>query len=152
MKIVATNRKAFHDYEILEKVEAGISLLGCEVKSARSGKVNLKGGFVRFLSGGEAYLDGVNIAAYPQTTNIVYEPLRPRKLLLKKNEIKRLIGKTAQKGFSVVPLECYFNDKGIAKILLGLVKGKRQYDKKETKKRKDIEREMRRDFANKFKS
>jgi len=151
MKIVATNRKAFHEYEIVEKIEAGLSLLGCEVKSIRQGKIDLKSGYVRF-SGDEAFLENVNISQYSHTTNLPYEPVRPRKLLLKKSEIKKLTGKVTQKGLSVVPIECYFNDKGMAKVLVALVRGKRQYDKKEVKKRKDIERQMRRDFADKFKT
>ncbi len=150
-KIVATNRKAFHDYEIIEKIEAGISLLGCEVKSIRQGKIDLKSGYVRF-SGIEAFLENVNVSQYSNVTNFPYEPFRGRKLLLKKSEIKKLTAKVTQKGFSVVPLECYFNEKGIAKILIALAKGKKQYDKKETKKRKDVEREMRRNFAEKFKN
>lgn len=151
MKVVATNRKAIYEYEVIEKVEAGISLLGCEVKSIRSGRINLTGGYVR-LTNDEAFLENVNIAAYPNATRVTYDPLRSRKLLLNKSEIKRLVGKVTQKGFSVVPLECYFNSRGIAKILIALVKGKKQYDKKEIKKRRDIEREMRRCIAEKFKS
>ncbi len=150
MKVIATNRKAFHEYEILEKNEAGISLLGSEVKSLRAGKIDLKSGYVRF-SNNEAFLENVNIAGYSYSSNISYDPLRTRKLLLKKKEISRLIGKISQKGYSAIPLECYFNNRGVAKIVISLVKGKRQYDKKETKKRKDIDREMRRDFAERFK-
>ena len=149
MKTVAANRKAFHLYEILEKLEAGISLKGCEVKSIRSGKIDIKDGFVS-IQNGEALLFNVRIPQYHQSTNLKYDPARTRKLLLNKQEIKRLLGKTTQKGFSVVPVEVYFNKRGIAKVQIALVKGKKQYDKKETKKRRDIDREMRREFADKF--
>jgi len=156
VKIVATNRKAFHDYEIVEKFEAGIALLGREVKSLRAGRMSLKGGWVSIRGTGgknsEVWLENVNIPDYPQSaTRVPYDPQRPRKLLLKKSEISRLIGKIAQKNFTLVPLECYFNDKGLAKVEIALVKGKREYDRREEKKRKDIEREMRRGFGEKFK-
>jgi len=130
-----------------------MGLLGREVKSLRSGRLNLAGGYVSIRPDG-AWLENVNIADWPQAakTGVPYEPLRSRKLLLKKSELKRLIGQTAQKGLSLVPLECYFNKRGIAKIQIALVKGKRQYDRKEAKKKKDLTREMRRDFAEKFKA
>lgn len=152
MTKIASNRRAFYDYEIIEKFEAGLSLLGREVKSLRAGRMNLAGGYVSFRPDG-AWLDNVNIADWPQAakTGVPYEPLRTRKLLLKKNELRRLVGKTTQKGLGVVPLECYFNKRGIAKIEIALVQGKREYDKKEAKKKKDLAREMRRDFAEKLK-
>ena len=125
IKIVTTNRKAFHDYHILETVEAGMVLAGYEVKSLRKGEVNLTDGFVRF-DGGQAYLENVHIAPYShQSTHVQdYDPRQKRKLLLRAQEITRYYTKTREKGLTVVPLELFFSVKGLAKIKLGLAKGK----------------------------
>jgi SsrA-binding protein len=146
-KTVTTNRKAFHDYTVLETFEAGLMLAGYEVKSIRQGQVNLTDGFVRFRND-EAYLDNVHIAPYAQQSTHVqdYDPRRARKLLLHKNEITRLFSRCREKGLTVVPLELYFSPAGKAKISLGLAKGKRAADKRETLKRKDIAREMQREL------
>ncbi len=157
MKIIATNRKAFHDYEIVEKFEAGIALLGREVKSLRAGRMSLKGAWVSIKKNAhgkdEVWLEKAHIPDYPMASSRVpYEPERPRKLLLKKSEISRLIGKISQKNFTLVPLECYFNNKGLAKIEIAFVRGKKEYDKREDIKRRDVERQMRREFRGRFKS
>lgn len=146
-KVVANNRKAFHDYAILERYEAGLVLAGYEVKSLRSGQANLTDGFVNFSSHGEAFLDNVHIPAYAQqSTHILdFDPRRKRKLLMHSKEIKNLYQKTREKGLAVVPLEIYFSPRGLAKVSLGLAKGKKSFDKRESLKRRDIEREMRRD-------
>ena len=146
-KIVATNRKAFHDFEILETFEAGIVLAGYEVKSLRKGEANLTDGFVGF-KGDEAYLENIHIAPYTQQSTHVqdYNSRQRRKLLLHKSEIVRLSQRTREKGLTLVPIEIYFSERGIAKVKLGLAKGKRLADKRETLKRRDIERETRREM------
>jgi SsrA-binding protein len=146
-KIITTNRKALHDYAILETYEAGLVLAGYEVKSIRRSQVNLTDGFVRFANG-EAYLDNVHIAPYEhQSTHVQdYNSRRARKLLLHKNEITRLFARVREKGLTMVPLELYFSPRGKAKVSLGLAKGKRAADKRETLKRKDIAREMQREI------
>ncbi len=145
-KSVANNRKAFHDYTILEKYEAGLVLAGYEVKSLRAGQSNLTDGFVNFTSAGEAYLDNVHIPAYTHiSTHILdFDSRRKRKILMHKREIKNLFAKTREKGLTLVPLEIYFNARGVAKVSLGLGKGKKSFDKRETLKKRDVEREMRR--------
>jgi SsrA-binding protein len=145
-KVVANNRKAFHDYEILVKHEAGLVLAGYEVKSLRQGKANLTDGFVNFKKN-EAYLENVHIPAYAQqSTHILdFNSRRARKVLMHRSEIRNLFAKTREKGLTLVPLEIYFNARGDAKVLLGLGKGKKSFDKRETLKKRDIEREMRRD-------
>lgn len=146
-KIVSTNRKAFHNFEILEVFEAGIVLEGYEVKSLRGGEANLTDGFVNFRNN-EAYIENIHIPPYAQkSTHILdFNSRRSRKLLLRKNEITRLFAKTREKGLTVVPLEIYFSSRGIAKVKLGLAKGKRAADKRETLRRRDIEREVRREM------
>lgn len=146
-KIVSTNRKAFHNFEILETLEAGIVLEGYEVKSLRSGEANLTDGFVNFRNN-EAHVENVHIPPYAQKSTHILEfnSRRSRKLLLHKNEITRLYAKTREKGLALVPLEMYFSSKGIAKVKIGLAKGKRSADKRETLRRRDIEREVRREM------
>ena len=124
------NKKAFRDYEIVEKVEAGMVLLGSEVKSLRSGGGDLSGSFAR-LVGDECWLIGCNIAIYTQAGNNNHEPLRRRKLLLHKRQIVKIATKLQQKGFTLVPLRIFFNDRGLAKIEIALAKGKRKYDKRD---------------------
>ncbi len=140
MKVVATNRKALRDYTVYEKIEAGIELLGTEVKSIREGGVSLDGGYA-VVDNGEVFLCDVNIAPYRQGNIFNRDPKRRRKLLLHKDEIKWLFGKTTLRGFTLIPLRFYFNDRGIAKVELGLCKGKRTIDRREELKRRAEERE-----------
>ena len=135
------NRKAFFDYEIIEKVEAGMALLGSEVKSLRQGGADLKGAFAR-VDGDECWLVGCNIAPYKQAGVRNHEPLRKRKLLLHRRQIKKIDGKLQQKGLTLVPLRIYFSDNGHAKIELALATGKRQYDKREKIKSREQKRDM----------
>lgn len=151
-KILTSNRKAFHNYEILEKNEAGIVLSGYEVKSARRSNISLVDSIVRF-SNGEAFAENVFIAPYEQISSHIaeYDAKRKRKLLLRKTEINKLHAKVKEKGLTVIPLEVYVAPNGKIKMLIGLGKGKRAYDKKETIKKKDISREMAREGIRKFK-
>ncbi len=140
---VATNRQAYHKYEISEKYEAGIALRGSEVKSIREGRVNLKDSFVRIVKG-EAFLFNCHISPYSHIQNIeLAEPTRLRKLLLKKAEIDRLNGQTTRKGYTIVPLAVYFK-KGLAKVEIAVARGKQEFDKRETIKRRIDDREARR--------
>ncbi len=141
-KIVTTNRKAFHDYHIHETYEAGISLLGTEVKSLRAGSANLKESYV-IIKDEEAFLLNCHISPYSHGNLQNHEPLRTRKLLLHKKEISRLWGNISQKGFTLVPLKIYFKN-GKVKIAIGLAKGKRQYEKRATIKEKEANREIER--------
>ncbi len=149
VKIVCRNKKAYHDYAIETKLEAGMVLSGPEVKSLRAGKANLKDGYVQINEQGEAILHNVHISQYSHATHNPNDPLRVRKLLLHKRELKKLIGKLQEKGLALIPLSIYFNDKGKAKVELGLARGKRQYDKRAALKKKqsdrEVERAMRRD-------
>ncbi len=140
MKIVATNKKAYHDYFIEETYEAGIALSGTEVKSVRLGKVNLRDSYVT-LKSGEALLVGAHISPYEKGSYFNVDPLRIRKLLLHKTEIRRLKARTEQKGFTVVPLKIYFKD-SLVKVEIGLCRGKDLYDKRETLKRREEERKL----------
>lgn len=139
-KVVAQNKKARHDYFIEETYEAGVVLTGTEIKSIRAGRMHLKEAFVR-VKNGEAYLYNAHISEYEQGNRYNHEPTRPRKLLLHKKQINTLIGQTQQQGYSVVPLKVYLK-RGFAKVLIGVAKGKKNYDKRETLKRKDAKREM----------
>jgi len=140
-KLVASNRKAFHEYEILERLEAGISLLGTEVKSAREGRVNLKESFGT-VRNEEAFLLNCHISPYSHGNRENHDPLRPRKLLLHRKEIRRLIGKTQEKGLTLVPLRMYLK-RGKIKVELGIARGKKLHDKRETERRKEMDREAR---------
>jgi len=139
------NKKAFHDYEITEKVEAGLVLLGSEVKSLRGGGGDLNGSFARIIDK-ECWLVGCNIAPYAQATTVKHEPLRKRKLLLHKLQLRKIEIKLQQRGFTLVPLRIFFNDRGLAKIELGIAKGKRKYDKRDKlekqQQRVDISRSL----------
>lgn len=141
-KDICVNRKARHDYEILEAYEAGIVLEGCEVKSLRIGRTNLKDSFAQ-VEKGEVFLYKWHISPYEYGNRYNPDPLRPRKLLLRKREIDRLYGKTKERGFSLIPLKLYFK-KGKAKCELAVAKGKRQYDRREEIKRRIATREMER--------
>ena len=138
---IAENRKASHDYHLLETFEAGMVLLGTEVKAIREGRVNLRDSFAR-VEDGEVYLYNVNISSYSHRGYADHEPLRRRKLLLHRNEILKLIGKTVEKGMTLVPVRMYFKN-GRVKVAISLAKGKKEYDKRETIKRRETERETR---------
>jgi SsrA-binding protein len=142
IKVVAQNRKARHDYFIEDSYEAGMVLKGTEVKSLREGKVNLKDGYAR-IKGGELFLLDVHISPYAFGNRLNHDPLRPRKLLMHEGEIHRLTGKVKEKGFSLIPLSIYFSH-GRAKVSLALAKGKKLYDKRETLKRRAMEKEVER--------
>jgi SsrA-binding protein len=137
---IAQNKKAFHDYFIEEKYEAGLALLGWEVKSIRAGRANLKEAYV-VLKGAEVYLIGSHISALPTaSTHVVPDPTRTRKLLLHAEEIRRLIGKVERAGYTMVPLDLHFKG-GRIKLEIGLAKGKKQHDKREAEKQRDWQRE-----------
>lgn len=137
--VVATNRAAFHDYFILERMEAGLVLQGTEVKSLREGRANLKDSYVG-VRGGEAYLFNAHISPYSHGNLENHDPTRSRKLLLHRREIRKLDEEMTRKGLTVVPLRLFFRD-GIAKAEVAIVRGKKQFDKRETEKRKEAERE-----------
>lgn len=139
-KIIAQNRKATYEYFIEERFEAGVVLVGSEVKSLREGKANIADAYAQDKDG-EVWLLGAYIAEYNGANRFNHIPKRPRKLLLKKQEIKKLFGKLKVKGYTLVPLALYFNAKNIAKVELGLAKGKKQYDKRAAEKEKDWQRE-----------
>jgi SsrA-binding protein len=140
--VVTTNRKAYHNYFIQETFEAGIALLGTEVKSLRGGKANLKDSYA-IIKDGEAFLLNCHISPYSHGNIQNHDPLRTRKLLLHKREIEKLWGNITQKGLTVIPLKIYFK-KGKAKVELGLARGKRQYEKRSTIKEKEAKREIER--------
>ncbi len=142
-KVVCTNKKAYHDYHIVEVIEAGMVLLGPEVKSLRAGRANLKDGYAQ-IKNNEVYLHNVHISPYSHATHFSPEPRRVRKLLLNAKEIKKLIGKVKEKGFALIPLKIYFKGTGKAKVALGLAKGKRLYDKRADLKKKETDRDMER--------
>jgi SsrA-binding protein len=140
IKLVCQNRKAFHDYEIVETVEAGLVLVGTEVKSLRDGRANLKDSYAR-IKRSEAFLYGLHISPYTHAYYDNHDPERVRKLLLHRQEIKRLLGKTQEKGFALIPLKIYFKE-GKAKVEIALARGKKAYDKRESLKRKEETREL----------
>ena len=141
-KLICQNKKAWHNYFIEDKYQAGIVLLGTEVKSLREGRANLGDSYATIKSG-EVFLVDTHISLYSHANRFNHDPLRTRKLLLHKREIRRLIGKVQEKGFTLIPLRLYFSD-GKAKVELGLAKGKKLFDKRETLKRKTMERDMER--------
>ena len=138
---IAENRKAHHDYHLLETFEAGLVLLGTEVKAIREGRVNLRDSFAR-VENGEVFIYNMNISAYSHRGYAEHEPLRRRKLLLKREEIQTLIGKTVERGMTLVPVRMYFKN-GRVKVAVSLAKGKKEYDKRETIKRREADRETR---------
>jgi SsrA-binding protein len=142
-KIVSTNRKAFHDYFIEERYEAGIMLQGTEVKSLREGRVNLQDSYAS-VRGSEVFLHQCHISPYSHGNIMNHDPIRVRKLLLHKTEIHKLLGKTQQKGLTLIPLRIYFSKRGYAKVELGLAKGKKLYDRRETIKTREAGREVQR--------
>lgn len=139
-KLICNNKKAYHDYFIEEKLEAGLVLQGTEVKSLRAGKANLNDSFM-LVREGEAFLHNLNISQYEFGNRANHQPDRSRKLLLHRHEIDRLYGKIREKGLSVIPLRLYFKD-GLVKVEIGLAKGKKLYDKREDMKKKDSQREL----------
>ena len=144
--VVVTNRKGFHDYHILDKYEAGMELLGSEVKSLREGNCNLSQAYI-IIRKGQAWLSGVHIKPYSHTGFDGHEAVRNRKLLLHNREIVKLKAKLDQKGLTAIPLKIYFNKKGLAKLELALAKGKKNYDKKIALKERDIKRESERELS-----
>ncbi len=140
-KVVGTNRKALYDYHVEEKIEAGLVLVGTEVKALREGHVNLRDSYAS-ISNGKAVLHNCHIGTYSHGNQMNHEPLRPRTLLLHKNEIERLMGKVQQKGLTLVPLRLYFNARGRAKLELALARGKKTYDRRETIKKREATREI----------
>jgi len=141
-KTVARNRKALHEYHIVDRYEAGIVLAGPEVKSIRAGKVSLAEAFAR-IDGGEAFLYGMHVTPYDPASRWNVDATRPRKLLLNRREIRRLIGATQQEGFTLVPLELYLKD-GLIKVELALARGKKRFDKREDLKKRAADREIQR--------
>ena len=142
IKIICKNRKARFNFEVEDTFEAGIVLMGSEVKSLRAGKANLSDSYAKFRNG-EVFLIDAHISPYEQSNRMNHEPLRERKLLLHKNEIKKLVGKVTERGYSLIPLKLYFK-RGKAKVQLGLAKGKKTFDKREAMKKKDQRRELER--------
>lgn len=139
-KVIAQNKKAFHDYHIEERFEAGIVLTGTEIKSIRLGKVNLRDSFAQ-VRRGEVTLHNMHVSPYEQGNRYNHEPLRTRKLLLHRDQINKLIGAIKEKGYTLVPLKVYLKN-GLAKVEVALAKGKKEYDKRETIKKKDAQREI----------
>ena len=145
MKSVSVNKKAYFNYEIFESLEAGIALQGSEVKSIKDGRISLKDSYAE-IKNGEVLLIQCHISPYEAANRFNHDPLRPRKLLLHRQEIKRLTGKIQEKGFTLVPTKVILTDRGLIKIEISLAKGKRLYEKKEVIKERDREREMRREL------
>ena len=145
IKLIANNKKAFHDYFIEETFEAGIVLAGTEVKSLRLGKCSVKEAYI-MIEGHEMFVYGMNISPYEKGNIFNKDPLRPRKLLLHKEEIRKLAGKASEKGFTIVPLKVYFKDSRV-KVEIALAKGKKLYDKRESIAERDRKREAEREFS-----
>lgn len=144
MKLVANNKKAYHDYFVEEKIEAGLVLHGTEVKSLRMGKCSIKEAFIR-IGNGEMFIYGMHISPYEKGNIFNKDPLRVKKLLLHKTEINKLLGKIKEKGFTIVPLQVYFKE-GRAKVEIGLCRGKKLYDKRQDIAKKDQKREAEKEF------
>jgi len=143
-KLIANNKKVYHEYFLEEILEAGIALHGTEVKSVRMGKCSIKESFIR-IEKGEVYIYGLHISPYEKGNIFNKDPLRPKKLLLHKKEIQKLLGKIAQKGYTIVPVEVYLN-KGLVKVQIALARGKKLYDKRADIAKKDQKREAERDY------
>ena len=148
-KLVANNKKAYHDYFIEETYEAGIVLTGTEIKSVRQGKVSIKESYAK-IEKGELILYGMNISPYEQGNRYNVDPLRPRKLLLHKQEIRKLIGYTTMKGLTLVPLRMYINEEGRAKVEIAVARGKKNYDKREDIAKRDAKRDMDRKMKERY--
>lgn len=150
IKQIAQNKKAYHDYFVLETYEAGIELFGTEVKSVRAGRINLKDSWCHVVNG-EMLANGVHISPYEQGNRFNRDPLRPKRLLMHKKEIMRLMGEVKQQGCALIPLSVYFNEKGRAKMQVGLCKGKKTFDKRETEAKRDADRAIERAMKNNIK-
>lgn len=150
IKVVANNKKAYFDYFILDKYEAGIELFGTEVKSIRMGKCSLKESFIRIDKNMEIHIMGMHVSPYEQGNIFNKDPLRVKKLLLHKQEIRKLNGKLAEDGLTIVPLQVYLKD-GLVKVEIGLAKGKKNYDKRDSLAKKDVKREIEKAFKEKQK-
>ena len=144
VKLIANNKKAYHDYFLEEKYEAGIELHGTEVKSIRMGKCSIKEAFVR-IQNGEVYIYGMHVSPYEKGNIFNKDPLRPKKLLMRKTEIRKLVGKLAEQGYTLVPVEVYLKG-SLVKVQIALAKGKKLYDKRQDIAKKDMKREAERDF------
>tara|TARA_Y100000588_G_C14149438_1_gene879904 strand:+ start:918 stop:1385 length:468 start_codon:yes stop_codon:yes gene_type:complete len=140
-RLISDNRKARHDYHLLDTYEAGIALLGTEIKAIREGRVNLRDSYGR-IERNEVYLHNLHISAYSHRGYVDHEPLRTRKLLLKKDEIRKLIGKIVERGFTLIPVRMYFKN-GLVKVSIAVAKGKKLHDKRETIRRRELDREAR---------
>ena len=143
MRPIAENRKARHKFDVLETLECGLMLMGSEVKSLRSGKVSLNEAYGR-VRDGEVWLVGCDIPEYPQATLWNHEPKRPRKLLLHKRQVRKFADQAHEKGLTLVPLQIYFNERGVAKLLMGLCRGRKMHDKREILKKADAKRDLQR--------
>ena len=148
-KLVANNKKAYHDFFIEETYEAGIVLTGTEIKSVRQGKVSIKESYAKIING-EMMLLGMNISPYEQGNRYNVDPLRDRKLLLHKQEIRKLIGYTTIKGLTIVPLKMYINEEGRAKVEIGVARGKKNYDKRDDIAKRDAQRDMDRKMKERY--
>jgi len=148
-KLVANNKKAYHDFFIEETYEAGIVLTGTEIKSVRQGKVSIKESYAK-IHNGEMMLYGMNISPYEQGNRYNVDPLRERKLLLHKQEIRKLIGYTTMKGLTIVPLKMYINEEGRAKVEIGVARGKKNYDKRDNIAKRDAQRDMDRKMKERY--
>ena len=146
MNVIAKNRRVRFEYDILERVEAGLVLAGSEVKSLRDGRASLAEAYA-VVQEGEVYICKMHIPPYEPANRLNHEPTRRRKLLLRKREIRRLVGKVAERGLALVPLQLYFNKRGFAKLELGLARGRKLYDKREVLKKRSAQREMERAYA-----
>ena len=144
IRLIANNKKAFHDYFIDDTYEAGVELFGTEVKSLRNGKCSIKEAFIR-IENGEVIIYGMHVSPYEKGNIFNRDPLRPKKLLMHKSEIRKLVGKIAEKGYTLVPVEVYFKG-SLVKVDIALAKGKKQYDKRQDIAKKDMRREAERDF------
>ncbi len=145
-KVIATNKKALRDYQIFEKYEAGVVLKGSEVKSLREGKCSLDGSFAR-IENGEVIAYNIHIPEFEKSSIFKHDPKREKKLLLKKREIRRLTGLLTQRGFTLIPLKIYFNNRGWAKVELGLCRGRKKIEKKKREKERDIERQAQKEIS-----
>ena len=143
VKLVADNRKARHNFEVIDTLECGIVLVGSEVKSLRAGKISLEESYGRVREN-EVWLIGCDIAEYAQATAWQHEPKRPRKLLLHQREVRKFAGQAHEKGLTLVPLKVYFNERGVAKVLLGLCRGRKLHDKRDKLRKEDQQRDIQR--------
>ncbi len=146
MTLVAKNRRARFEYEILDRIEAGLALVGSEVKSLRDGRASLAEAYATIVDG-EVYICKMHIPPYEPANRLNHDPTRRRKLLLRKRQIKHLVGKVTERGLALVPLQLYFNKRGLAKLELALARGRKRYDKREVLKKRTAQREMERAYA-----